>query len=151
MAFDAQRLDQQLCFALYRASRALIRSYDPLLKPLGITYPQYLALLVLWEVEKPTVRELGAKLALDSATLTPLLKRLEAQGLVTRERDPEDERQVRIGLTTKGAGLKQKAKKIPLELACRWGFDPAETANLQRLVKLREQLNALTATLGDAA
>jgi MarR family transcriptional regulator, organic hydroperoxide resistance regulator len=139
------KLDQHLCFALYRASRAVIRAYDPLLKPLGITYPQYLVLLVLWEGDGVGVKELGERLALDSATLTPLLKRLEAQGLLNRQRDDRDERAVRIFLTPKGTALRAKTRKFPSELACRWGFDPKDTASLQRLAKLRDQLNRLTA------
>src|SRR5438046_928275 len=86
MAGDLLHLDQQLCFALYRASRAVIRAYAPLLEPLGLTYPQYLALLVLWEQDGIAVKDLGERLALDSGTLTPLLKRLEQRGLVTRQR-----------------------------------------------------------------
>src|SRR5882724_6005209 len=91
-------LDQQLCFAMYRASRALIRAYGPLLEPLGVTYPQYLALLVLWEEDGVSVKRLGERLSLDSATLTPLLKRLERPGLVERRRDEADECVVRVVL-----------------------------------------------------
>lgn len=144
MPNDGPLLDQQLCFALYRASRALIRTYDTALEPLGVTYPQYLAMMVLWEEDGLAVKRLSERLALDSATLTPLLKRLEAQGLVERKRDEKDERVVRITLTPKGSGLKAKTKKFGSELPCRWGFDPKDPASLQRLVKLRDQLNQLT-------
>src|ERR1700733_13776837 len=95
---DALKLDSQLCFALYSTTHALTKAYAPLLERLGLTYPQYLVMLVLWESEGLTVKELGERLQLDSGTLTPLLKRLEAAGLVRRERDRRDERQVRIGL-----------------------------------------------------
>ncbi len=140
MAHDTPTLDEHLCFALYRASRALIRAYDPVLKPLKLTYLQYLVLLVLWEEDGLAVKRLGERLALDSGTLTPLLQKLEKQGYVTRRRDDEDHRVVRIGLTAKGSALKAKTKKLPAELACRWGFDVGDGASLQRLVKLREQL-----------
>src|SRR5262245_57775875 len=106
---DALLLEQQLCFALYNASRALIRAYGPLLEPLGLTYPQYLAMLILWEEKSASVKKLGERLALDSGTLTPLLKRLEQRGLVTRRRDTEDERVVRIELTPEGQKLRSKA------------------------------------------
>ena len=106
-------LDQQLCFALYSTSLAMTRLYKPLLDELGLTYPQYLALLVLWEQDGLTVSELGEKLFLDSGTLTPLLKRMEGAGLVSRLRDVVDERRVRITLTAAGCGLKTQAEKIP--------------------------------------
>ena len=106
-------LDQQLCFALYSTSLAMTRLYKPLLDELGLTYPQYLALLVLWEKDGLTVSELGEKLFLDSGTLTPLLKRLEGAGLVSRLRDVADERRVHITLTAAGRGLKAQAEKVP--------------------------------------
>ena len=138
-------LDNQLCFALYDASRAVIRTYGPLLADLELTYPQYLTMLVLWEAGEPvTVGALGARLHLDSGTLTPLLKRLEQQGLVTRDRDPADERRVLVGLTTEGAALRAKAADIPARLAARFGGDPAAGA------ALKDQLHALVAAL-DAA
>ena len=92
-SIDVLHLDQQICFALYNASRAVIRAYGPLLEPLGLTYPQYLVMLVLWEEKTSSVKELGQRLALDSGTLTPLLKRLEQSGLITRRRDASDERE----------------------------------------------------------
>lgn len=141
---EAYLLDQQICFALYSASRAVIRAYAPLLEPLGLTYPQYLTMLVLWEDKSTTVKALGQRMALDSGTLTPLLKRLEERGLVTRRRDEDDERVVRIELTAEGQRLRAKAKHVPLELACRIGFDIEDGRGLGRLVKLREELVALT-------
>jgi len=144
---DLLQLDQQFCFAVYSASRALTRTYAPLLEPLGLTYPQYLVLLALWAEDGISVKELGAQLALDSATLTPLLKRLAARNIVDRRRDATDERVVRIFLTHEGKALRTKARKIPTELACRAGFDPNDTAALSKLVRLRKELAALTARL----
>ena len=146
---DALLLDHQLCFALYNASRALVRAYAPLLEPLGLTYPQYLAMLVLWEERSSTVKALGERLALDSGTLTPLLKRLEQRGLVTRRRSAEDERVVVVGLTPEGQKLRAKAKRVPQEIACRMGFDVRDPeASLAHLAKLRAELEALTARVG---
>ena len=107
------RLDNQLCFALYSASLAMTRLYKPLLDALGLTYPQYLAMLVLWQQDGLMVSELGERLFLDSGTLTPLLKRLEAAGLITRLRAVQDERRVHITLTAAGRQLKAQAAKIP--------------------------------------
>ncbi|MFC7411497.1 MarR family winged helix-turn-helix transcriptional regulator [Hydrogenophaga atypica] len=106
-------LDHQLCFALYSASLAMTKLYKPLLAPLGLTYPQYLGLLCLWESDGMTVSHLGERLQLDSGTLTPLLKRMEAAGWLTRERSAEDERRVLVWLTPAGQALKQQARAIP--------------------------------------
>ena len=106
-------LDNQLCFALYSASLAMTKLYKPLLDELGLTYPQYLAMLALWERDGVTVSELGSRLCLDSGTLTPLLKRLEVAGLLSRLRDVEDERRVHLRLTAAGRRLKTRAQKIP--------------------------------------
>jgi DNA-binding MarR family transcriptional regulator len=144
---DPQHLDEQLCFALYSASRALTRAYAPLLEPLGLTYPQYLVLLVLWERDGVPVKQLGERLALDSGTLTPLLKRLAAQGLVERRRGEDDERVVRIHLTPAGRALRSKARKVPVELACRAGYDLGSERALRELVRLRDELTALTRRL----
>lgn len=142
MASDAAlRLDRQVCFPLYAAANAMVRLYRPLLDELGLTYPQYLVMLVLWERDRRNVGELGAALFLDSGTLTPLLKRLQAAGLVTRERDAEDERRVVVALTPAGRRLRLRARCIPEALLERVGV-PA-----QDLVALREQLRALTAAL----
>jgi DNA-binding MarR family transcriptional regulator len=107
------QLDNQLCFALYSTSLAMTKLYKPLLEELGLTYPQYLAMLVLWEQDGLTVSELGERLYLDSGTLTPLLKRMETAGLVSRMRAVQDERRVHITLTAEGRKLKAKAAKIP--------------------------------------
>jgi DNA-binding MarR family transcriptional regulator len=132
------RLSDQLCFALYAASRAVTATYVPLLEPLGLTYPQYIVMLVLWENDGLSVKRIGEELTLDSGTLTPLLKRLEAQGLVKRRRSTEDERVVEIFLTSEGKSLKQKAKSVPEKLACSFGVP------LEQIIQLREELQALT-------
>ena len=132
-------LDDQLCFALYDASRAVTRSYGPMLAELGLTYPQYLVMLALWESGPLTVGELGSRLHLDSGTLTPLCKRLEAAGLVRRVRDADDERRVRVELTDEGSALRAEAAEIPVRLFGRYGLDVAEArslvATLHRLVE----------------
>lgn len=113
---DLLRLDRQVCFPLYAATNLLTRTYRPLLEPLGLTYSQYLVMLVLWERSPVSVGELGECLHLDSGTLTPLLKRMELAGLVTRNRDPEDERRVLVALTPHGQSLREAAKSIPEQL-----------------------------------
>ena len=113
------QLDKQLCFALYAASRAMTQAYQPLLALLGLTYPQYLAMLVLWEQDGSSVKQLGERLHLDSGTLTPLLKRLENAGLVQRQRSSEDERSVVIWLTAAGKALEEQAAPIPVSLQSR--------------------------------
>src|SRR5574343_1543644 len=109
----ALRLDNQVCFALYSASLAMTKLYKPLLDDIGLTYPQYLVMLVLWEQDGITVSELGERLYLDSGTLTPLLKRLEASGHIRRTRDAKDERRVRIRLTPQGRALRERAESVP--------------------------------------
>jgi DNA-binding MarR family transcriptional regulator len=136
------KLEEQLCFALYTASRALTRAYQPLLEPLGLTYPQYLVMLVLWEGKALSVSELGARLGLDSGTLTPLLKRLEDAKLVERRRDVVDERVVHISLSTTGAALQERARQVPLEMACRAGFTPS-AEGLAELERLRDSIQEL--------
>jgi DNA-binding MarR family transcriptional regulator len=134
-------LDRQLCFAVYSTSLALTKLYKPLLAPLKLTYPQYLAMLVLWQDDGLTVSQLGERLALDSGTLTPLLKRLEATGLVRRLRDAADERRVRLQLTPAGRALKQRALPVPRTLAAATGCGLDEIAELTaRLQALRERL-----------
>ncbi len=143
--FRELELGEQLCFALYSASRAVVRAYGPLLEELGLTYPQYLVMLSLWEdPDRPqTVGSLGRQLGLDSGTLTPLLKRLEAAGLLRRTRDPADERQVRVSLTAKGRNLKARAADARHEVACATGLPPAEIDALkQQIERLREALHA---------
>ena len=134
-------LDKQLCFAVYSASHAFTRAYRSLLDPLGLTYPQYLVLLVLWESDGLRVKEIGARLFLDSGTLTPLLKRLETSGYVTRVRDTGDERQVSINLTADGWALKARALSIPGELQCMTGSSGSEIAALTtQVARLRDGL-----------
>jgi DNA-binding MarR family transcriptional regulator len=140
------RLDEQLCFALYSASRAVTRAYAPLLEGLGLTYPQYVVMLVLWEQDALSVSELGAQLGLDSGTLTPLLKRLEEGGIVTRTRGTDDARVVRIALTPAGRKLEIKAREIPAQLICRAGFT-TKAASLEELGALRDRLKELTRSL----
>jgi DNA-binding MarR family transcriptional regulator len=145
-----QVIDEQLGFLLYVASRAMTQAYAPLLDPLGITYPQYLVLLVLWERGDLSCRSIGQRLQLDSGTLTPLLKRLAAQGLVTRRRDPSDERVVRISLTPAGEALRARVKDIPERIACRTRLDDGTAALLRRdLAQLREALRAAPGLLGE--
>ena len=135
------RLDHQLCFALYSSSLAMTKLYKPLLDPLGLTYPQYLVMLVLWEGDGLAVSELGQRLMLDSGTLTPLLKRLEAAGLVQRLRDSADERRVLLRLTAAGRSLKARAANVPAEVACAAGCPLDElTALTARLKRLRDQI-----------
>ena len=136
-------LDNQLCFALYSASLAMTKVYKPLLEELGLTYPQYLAMLVLWERDGLMVSELGARLYLDSGTLTPLLKRLEASGHISRIRDVEDERRVYITLTSSGRRLKTRAAKIPACILSASQCSVPELTNLTKQVQaLRKQLVA---------
>lgn len=140
------QLDHQLCFALYSASLAMTRLYKPLLDPLGLTYPQYLVMLVLWQQDGLAVSEIGARLQLDSGTLTPLLKRLESSGLVQRLRDAEDERRVRLQLTPAGRALKARARAVPETVAGASGCRLDEMAALTaRLHALRDQVVQATA------
>ena len=140
-ALEWQQLDNQLCFALYSASLATTKLYKPLLDSLGLTYPQYLALLVLWEQDGLAVNELGERLFLDSGTLTPLLKRMEAAGWLRRERASDDERRVRVTLTPAGRALKRRALAVPQRLAGATGCSTAELASLtRRLQQLRMQI-----------
>ena len=139
---DPLLLSNQACFALYSANLAMTRIYRPLLEALGLTYPQYLAMLLLWEEDGRSMKALGERLGLDSGTLTPLLKRLEGQGLVSRARDPQDERLVRIRLTPEGAALRDKAECLPTHIAAAAGCSVEELASLRdALLKLRDDLN----------
>jgi MarR family transcriptional regulator, organic hydroperoxide resistance regulator len=143
------RLDQQLCFALYATSLAMTKLYKPLLDPLGVTYPQYLVMLVLWEAAPLAVSEIGARLTLDSGTLTPLIKRLEAAGLVRRERDAADERRVLVHLTAAGRALRQRALKVPQQVVCAANCNLDEIAALTtRLQALREEIQEFSARQG---
>ena len=142
-------LDRQLCFKLYAASRAVTRAYKPMLTQLGLTYPQYLALLVLWEWHDqpppaPTVKALGERLLLDSGTLTPLLKRLEQLQWVQRKRSARDEREVHLALTSQGLALREQAAPLKERLLCEYGNDVAEIQALQ------ERLDVLLTRLTSA-
>ena len=134
-------LELQFCFALYSASHAMTKRYKPMLDQLGLTYPQYLVMLVLWEQDGILVKDIGARLFLDSGTLTPLLKRLEANGLVSRNRDTLDERQVRILLSEQGKMLRRAAAQIPGQVLCASG-EPLESLCAMRddLARVRDYL-----------
>jgi MarR family transcriptional regulator, organic hydroperoxide resistance regulator len=136
-------LDQQVCFALYAANLAMGKLYRKLLHALELTYPQYLVMLVLWERDGLTVSEIGERLYLDSATLTPLLKRLQAAGLLDRARSAEDERQVVITLTAAGRALKKRAGAVPNEVLCAAGCKVEDLRGLKRdLDRLRSHLSS---------
>jgi DNA-binding MarR family transcriptional regulator len=137
-------IDSQLCFALYSASRAMTAAYRPILAELKLTYPQYLVLLVLWEHEPVTVRSLGERLRLDSGTLSPLLKRLEANGFVRRERSTDDERLVKVTLTPAGRRLEETAQCIPAELFSATGMSERQAMDLRDAV--RQLTDALSAS-----
>ncbi len=135
-------LDNQLCFALYSASRLVIRSYTPLLKPMGLTYPQYLVLLVLWQtneekVEGLSIKQLCEKLLLDTGTLTPLLKRMEKAGLISRRRNTTDEREVQIFLTERSREMHKEARSIPARLSCN------SSSEINELMSLKNNLEKL--------
>ena len=132
---DPLRLDRQICFPLYAASNLINRLYRPVLSELGLTYPQYLVMLALWEQSPRTVGALGEALYLDSGTLTPLLKRMEQAGLVERRRDPEDERRVQISLTEDGRALRKQAEKVPETLTQGFEGDPADVDRLRESVQ----------------
>ena len=130
-AADLLALDRQVCFALAVASRNVIGVYRPLLEPMGLTHPQYLVMLALWEESPLTVTELGRRLSLEPATLSPLVKRLEASDLVTRERDPRDVRALAVSLTTKGRRLRRRAERIPPAVLDRLGMTLGELEDLR--------------------
>jgi MarR family transcriptional regulator, organic hydroperoxide resistance regulator len=140
---DILKLDSQLCFALYAAARAMTNSYRDLLATLGLTYPQYLVMLVLWEHGTRTVKDVGQMLYLDSGTLSPLLKRLETAGFVERKRSNQDERSVEVHLTEAGLALKSQATPVAREFICRTALET------EAFTHLREQLHQLTATLSE--
>ena len=140
MEFEQLKLENQLCFPLYAASRLIIREYQPHLDKLEITYPQYLVLMVLWEKDNISVNEITQKLILNTNTVTPLLKRMELQGIITRNRSEEDERKVLVKLTEKGIGMRTEAASIPEKLtAC----IISDALNVEELVDMKEKLNVL--------
>jgi len=142
--FNPLLLDNQLCFALYVCSKEIIKKYTPILTPLGLTYTSYITLLSLWEKDNVSVKELGNKIYLDSGTLTPLLKKMEAQELLQRKRSSEDERTVYITLTQKGRNMKEKCKGIPNQLLCQ-NFVDLETAPmlLQNLHAIMHKISSI--------
>jgi DNA-binding MarR family transcriptional regulator len=138
------RLDNQICFAVYSAAHAFNRVYKPLLERLGLTYPQYLVMLVLWERDGVPLKDVGERLFLDSGTLTPLLKRLEAAQFVKRTRSTADERQVLIALTPQGLALKEKARAVPQSILAATACSVGELLSLKNeIVALRDRLNAV--------
>lgn len=140
-ATQTPRLEEQLCFAVYLAGHAFNRMYRTVLADLGLTYPQYLVMLVLWERDGVGVKAVGERLMLDSGTLTPLLKRLETAGLIRRERSRQDERQVRLVLTAAGEGMREKAHCVPRAMRCAIDGEPAEIEQLKaQLLALRQAL-----------
>lgn len=140
MSYEHLKLDNQLCFPIYAASRLIIRQYQPFLDQLEITYPQYLVLLVLWETDGIAVNDIAKRLILNTNTITPLLKRMETQGLIERKRSETDERKVIVSLTPKGETMKTEAATIPEQLAK--GIDTTEFS-IDKLIDLRSNLNEL--------
>jgi DNA-binding MarR family transcriptional regulator len=138
--FDSLKLGNQLCFAVYTAAHAFNAAYKPFLEALGLTYPQYLVLMVLWEQDGLMVKDIGERLSLDSGTITPILKRLEAAGFVTRQRDTKDERQVRVALTKKARDARPKALEMRNAIVCALGDSEAE---IQKMKATVDQLHAM--------
>jgi DNA-binding MarR family transcriptional regulator len=142
-------LEEQACFALYAASRAVTDVYRPLLTDLDLTYPQYLVLLVLWERDSQPVKQIGAALQLDYGTISPLLKRLETRGLVTRQRQADDERSVVVSLTPEGVALRERAAAIPPAIGCALGLDDESRRNLIVVLRAVTQSAKRTSTEGE--
>jgi len=132
--YDALRLENQLCFPLYACSREVIKRYKPCLDELDLTYTQYIAMLVLWEKKSVTVKELGNALFLDSGTLTPLLKKMEAKGLLSRRRSSDDERSLIVTLTEEGEAMRDRAVEVPYQMAHCVNLAPEEASELYRLL-----------------
>ena len=130
--YDALKLENQLCFPLYACSKEIVRRYKPYLDEIDLTYTQYIAMMVLWEHEQVTVKEIGEKLSLDSGTLTPLLKRLDAKGLITRTRCTNDERVRNICVTEQGLKLRELAASVPQQMQCQTGMDYAQLAAIKQ-------------------
>jgi DNA-binding MarR family transcriptional regulator len=138
--YEQLKLSNQICFPIYAASRLITRAYQPLLEKLGLTYPQYLVLMVLWEDDGISVNTITDKLILNTNTVTPLLKRMENQGLIARKRSENDERSIIVGLTNRGIKMREKAAEIPMQLAEK--LDVGEL-NFDEIIELRDQLNRL--------
>ena len=134
MAREELKLENQLCFPLYACSRAITRAYGPLLEKADLTYTQYITMMALWEYGPTSVKDLGCRLLLDSGTLTPLLKKLEARGLITRERDPKDERRLVVSLTDEGKALEDVVADVPAQMACNVSLSPEEGMQLGALL-----------------
>lgn len=132
--YEALRLDNQLCFPLYACAKEIVRRYKPFLDEIDLTYTQYIVMMVLWEEREINVKELGNRLYLDSGTLTPVLKRLEQKGLITRQRDDKDERVLIVSITKEGVVLKDKAVEIPVKMAGCVSLEPQDAAELYRLL-----------------
>ncbi len=132
--YEALKLDNQLCFPLYACAKEIVRRYKPFLDEIDLTYTQYIAMMVLWEEREINVKELGSRLYLDSGTLTPVLKRLEQKGLITRQRDDKDERVLIVSITKEGDELKDKAVEIPVKMAGCVSLEPQDAAELYRLL-----------------
>ena len=132
--YEALRIDNQLCFPLYACAKEIVRRYKPFLDEIDLTYTQYIAMMVLWEEREINVKELGSRLYLDSGTLTPVLKRLEQKGLITRQRDDKDERVLIVSITKEGDELKDKAVEIPVKMAGCVSLEPQDAAELYRLL-----------------
>lgn len=131
---DPLKLENQLCFPLYAAAKEVVRRYRPFLEPLGLTYTQYIAMMVLWEYKEITVSKMGKLLMLDSGTLTPMLKKMEASGLLTRLRSKQDERELIVTITQKGSDLREEAIKIPKKMASCVALDIEEAVQLKTLL-----------------
>ncbi len=132
--YEALRLDNQLCFPLYACAKEIVRRYKPFLDEIDLTYTQYIVMMVLWEEREINVKELGSRLYLDSGTLTPVLKRLEQKGLITRQRDDKDERVLIVSITKEGDELKDKAVEIPVKMAGCVSLEPQDAAELYGLL-----------------
>lgn len=134
MKQDPLKLENQLCFPLYAAAKEVVRRYRPFLDPLGLTYTQYIAMMVLWEYKEITVSKMGKLLMLDSGTLTPMLKKMEVSGLLTRRRSKQDERELIVTITQKGSDLRKEAVKIPEKMASCVALDIEEAVQLKTLL-----------------
>lgn len=144
--FEPLLLENQLCFPLYACARKIVAAYNPFLKELGLTYPQYITMMVLWENNKVAMRDLGKRLYLDSGTLTPVLKKLEAMGYLKRYRNPEDERILMVSITDEGKALRQEAEKIPYQMGCLVN-QKGELFSGEEVGTLKEQLYQIIHTL----
>ena len=144
--FDPLLLENQLCFPLYACARKIVAAYNPFLKEIGLTYAQYITMMVLWEDNEIAMRDLGKRLYLDSGTLTPVLKKLEAMGYLKRYRNPEDERILMVSITDNGKALRKNAEKVPYQMGCLVNQE-GELFSSEEVSKLKEQLYQIIHTL----